>query len=96
MGYTPLHLACVADKPECVKALLLAGADVNIPACCDSYGNNSDPGYVGQYLQNNPNTLSHQDMKYGGTPLHWAVSRLVIDALVDVNCQINAVNFQNR
>ncbi|KAI4470260.1 calcium-independent phospholipase a2 [Holotrichia oblita] len=97
LGYTPLHLACVADKPECVKALLLAGADVNIPAGCELQNTYTcDPGYVGQYLQNNPNTLSHQDMKYGGTPLHWAVSRPVIDALVDVNCQINAVNFQNR
>lgn len=28
-GYTPLHLACMKDKPDCVKALLLAGADVN-------------------------------------------------------------------
>lgn len=87
----------MADKPECVKALLLAGADVNIPAGCELQTNYiSDPGYVGQYLQNNPNTLSHQDMKYGGTPVHWALSRPVIDALVDVKCQINAVNFQNR
>lgn len=31
-GYTPLHLACLKDKPDCVKALLLAGADVNISA----------------------------------------------------------------
>ncbi|CAG0917044.1 unnamed protein product [Notodromas monacha] len=28
-GYSPLHLACMADKPECVKALLVCGADVN-------------------------------------------------------------------
>jgi len=27
-----LHLACLADKPECVKALIIAGADVNIAA----------------------------------------------------------------
>lgn len=31
-GYTPLHLACLADKPDCVKALIQAGADVNIAA----------------------------------------------------------------
>ncbi|XP_071050345.1 85/88 kDa calcium-independent phospholipase A2 isoform X3 [Onthophagus taurus] len=98
LGYTPLHLACLADKPDCVKALLLAGADVNIAASQEGpegEGNNI-PGYVGHYLQNNPNTLSNQDMKNGGTPLHWAISRPVIDALVDVNCLINAVNFQNR
>lgn len=29
-GYTPLHLGCLYDKPECVKALLAAGADANI------------------------------------------------------------------
>lgn len=31
-GHTPMHLACLNDKPECVKALLLMGADVNISA----------------------------------------------------------------
>lgn len=29
-GYTPLHLSCQWDKPDCVKALLAAGADANI------------------------------------------------------------------
>ncbi len=29
-GNTPLHVACLADKRDCVKALLLAGADVNV------------------------------------------------------------------
>lgn len=29
-GYTPLHLSCQCDKPDCVKALLAAGADANI------------------------------------------------------------------
>lgn len=33
---TPLHLACHADKPECVKALIAAGADIN---CSGSDGN---------------------------------------------------------
>ncbi len=28
-GYSPLHMACMADKPDCVRALLIAGADVN-------------------------------------------------------------------
>lgn len=35
-GKTPLHLACEGDKPECVKALLCAGADVNVAATHDS------------------------------------------------------------
>lgn len=29
-GHTPLHLACLCDKPDCVKALLAAGADANV------------------------------------------------------------------
>lgn len=31
-GYTPLHAACLSDNPDCVNALLCAGADVNISA----------------------------------------------------------------
>ncbi|XP_065160438.1 85/88 kDa calcium-independent phospholipase A2 isoform X2 [Atheta coriaria] len=94
-GHTPLHLACLADKPECVKALLLGGADVNISANLEG-GAEPAPGYVGNFLQDYPNVLSSQDMKFGGTPLHWASSRLVIDALVDVNCNLDARNFEER
>lgn len=35
-------------------------------------------------------------MKNGGTPLHWAISREVIEALVDKHCDINAVDFNGR
>lgn len=31
-GYTPLHMACLADAPDCVRALILSGADVNLSA----------------------------------------------------------------
>lgn len=31
-GYTPLHAACLSNNPDCVNALLCAGADVNISA----------------------------------------------------------------
>ncbi|XP_017773302.1 PREDICTED: 85/88 kDa calcium-independent phospholipase A2 [Nicrophorus vespilloides] len=97
-GYTPLHIACLADKPECVKALLLGGADVNIAANCQNDCNTPPipPGYVGNYLQDHPNVLSPQDMKFGGTPLHWSSSRLVIEELVDVKCDINALNFDKQ
>lgn len=36
-GYTPMHIACLSDKPDCVKALLLIGADVNISASERNY-----------------------------------------------------------
>lgn len=51
---------------------------------------------MGDLLQDNQPKLYQQDMKHGGTPLHWAVSREVIDALVDKNCDINALNFDGR
>ncbi|CAH1987400.1 unnamed protein product [Acanthoscelides obtectus] len=95
-GHTPLHIACLSDKPDCVKALLLAGADSNIAATKGDEDATMEPSYVGNYLQNNPNTLYLKDVKSGGTPLHWANSRLVIEALIDVNCHINAVNFEAK
>lgn len=96
-GHTPLHMACLSDKTECVRALLLAGADVNITAAVGSPDQDkSAPGYVGDFLQDNPKSLYQQDMKFGGTPLHWSCSRPVIETLVDMNCNINAVNFEQR
>ncbi|KYM92145.1 85 kDa calcium-independent phospholipase A2, partial [Atta colombica] len=92
-GHTPMHVACLNDKPECVKALLLIGADVNISA---SEGQPSSPGYVGDFLHNKPNVLHAEDMKFGGTPLHWSRSREVITALIDTNCDIDALNFDGR
>lgn len=90
-------MACLADKPDCVRALLLVGADCNIgvsAACTEEY--TGPPGYVGDYLLDNPNSLSTSDMKFGGTCLHWAQSRPVVDALIDKNCKIDAVNFEER
>ncbi|KAL0102550.1 hypothetical protein PUN28_018087 [Cardiocondyla obscurior] len=92
-GHTPMHVACLNDKPECVKALLLIGADVNISA---SEGQPTSPGYVGDYLHKQPNVLHAEDMKFGGTPLHWSRSREVITALIDTNCDIDALNFDGR
>ncbi|XP_059487741.1 85/88 kDa calcium-independent phospholipase A2 [Neocloeon triangulifer] len=100
-GLTPLHLACLEDKPPCVEALLLAGANANIPS--KSAGPKEPPpvkqfqrGLVAEYLQRNPNKLIYQDMKFGGTPLHWASSREVIETLADMGCDVNATNFSQR
>lgn len=92
-GHTPMHVACLNNKPECVKALLLIGADVNIPA---SEGQPSSPGYVGDFLHSQPNVLHAEDMRFGGTPLHWSLSREVINALIESNCDIDALNFDGR
>lgn len=93
-GYTPLHMACLADAPDCVRAMMLAGADVNLSAAKQS--TSTIPGIVGDILQDNQPKLFQQDMKRGGTPLHWAISREVIEALADKNCDINALNFDGR
>ncbi|XP_041987671.1 85/88 kDa calcium-independent phospholipase A2 [Aricia agestis] len=97
-GYTPLHMACLADLPDCVRALLLAGADVNLTACTQRIATTSSsiPGIVGDVVQDNKPKLFQQDMKRGGTPLHWAVSAEVVEALADKNCAINALNFDGR
>ncbi|XP_076648971.1 calcium-independent phospholipase A2 VIA [Halictus rubicundus] len=92
-GHTPMHVACLNNKPECVKALLLIGADVNIPA---SDGQPSRSGYVGDLLHSKPNVLHAEDMKFGGTPLHWSQSREVINALIETHCDIDALNFDGR
>ncbi|XP_023245898.1 85/88 kDa calcium-independent phospholipase A2 [Copidosoma floridanum] len=92
-GYTPMHLACLSDKPDCVKALLLIGADCNLSA---SEGTASTPGYVGDFIHNQPYSLKHDDMKFGGTPLHWCCSKEVINTLLSKNCDINALNFDGR
>ncbi|XP_015588619.1 85/88 kDa calcium-independent phospholipase A2 [Cephus cinctus] len=92
-GYTPMHIACREDKPDCVKALMLIGADVNIQA---SEGAATSPGYVGDFLHSQPNVFHAQDMKYGGTPLHWSRSRAVINTLIEMNCDVDALNFEGR
>ncbi|XP_035912464.1 85/88 kDa calcium-independent phospholipase A2 isoform X3 [Anopheles stephensi] len=103
-GYTPLHLACLADKPDCVKALLLAGADTNKMARgagTSSYSKSipskpSSTGNVADFLVSNPNKLFTQDMKHGGTPLHWSSSREVLNSLIERGCDVNLVNFNGQ
>ena len=46
--------------------------------------------------QSNVSKLFSQDMKHGGTPLHWCSSREVLDALIDRGCDVNALNFDGR
>lgn len=82
-----------------MNALLLAGADVNISARSVGalYGKNSNQvSSVAEFLQSNPNKLNSQDMKHGGTPLHWSSSREVVESLIERGTDVNAVNFDGR
>ncbi|XP_046439390.1 85/88 kDa calcium-independent phospholipase A2-like isoform X1 [Daphnia pulex] len=97
---TPLHLACLADKPDNVKALIAAGANVN--------ASSNDEGSIVQtavatsfacakeILTAFPNQLHVKDMKNGGTPLHWATTKEVVIALVELGCSIDARNFSGH
>ena len=54
-GHTPLHVACLGDKPDCVKALLVCGADVNLSAMQTSVQSTSStpPGFIGDFINEN-------------------------------------------
>lgn len=98
-GDTPLHIACKNDKPDCVQALLCAGADVNITGTLEhelpvqTASKSSNPKCVKEIIQMYPKQLHAQDIKHGGTPLHWSKSRRVIEALVDSGCFVDSKNF---
>lgn len=103
---SPIHLACSADKPECVKELLKNGADVN-GACIENESGervNQSPGQGvsdGTSCENNFDRLmidhlDAKDMKNGGNPLHWAKSPQCMEPLIEMGCNMNAKNFQGE
>lgn len=99
-GFTALHLSCVSDKPDCVKALLIAGADVNIDAQNgrSKYPTGTAPksSTVADIMHLNSDKLNTEDMKRGGTPLHWSASREVLEALIERGTNINALNVDGK
>lgn len=58
--------------------------------------NTNQVSSVADFLQNNSNKLFTQDMKHGGTPLHWSSSREVIEQLIERGTDVNALNFDGR
>lgn len=99
-GYTPLHIACHNDQPDCVQALLCAGADVNVTGTTDhefpiqTAVQSSSARCVKEIIQMYPKQLHTQDFKHGGTPLHWAKSKEIIEALIESGCHLNSKNFK--
>lgn len=99
---SPIHLACISDKPDCVKALLKNGADVN-GACIEqtchrmAKSNVTSPGGSDSSPENfDKSMMDHldpKDMKNGGNPLHWAKSPQCMEPLIEMGCNINAKNF---
>lgn len=95
-GYTPVHLACSAENHNSLKALLIAGADVNIPACNSVRDYRYQALTLSVYMQDHPNFLNNRNIKDGGTPLHWVDTPEEINQLVDHNCDVNALNFRKK
>ncbi|KAG5681964.1 hypothetical protein PVAND_011364 [Polypedilum vanderplanki] len=110
-GITPLHHACLSNNPDCVNALVCAGADVNISAKhvngSGKGGNKlqnrnapstttSPSGTVAEFFQTNANKVCREEMKNGGTPLHWASSREVLEVLIERGCHIDSLDFNGR
>lgn len=93
-GHTALHFACLADKPECVKALIYAGADVNATGTVDGEVVTSTTGSAKEVMEMYPRHIHAKDMKHGGTPLHWAMSPEVVEALVELGCTVDARDFK--
>ena len=102
-NFAPLYLACSHDKPSCVKELLKNGADVNGASIQDNNnaGDNDSSSSTTSRDESQSdlnddrliNMLNVNDMKNGGTPLHWCKSSEVIEILVERNCNLNARNF---
>ncbi|XP_022651095.1 85/88 kDa calcium-independent phospholipase A2-like isoform X3 [Varroa jacobsoni] len=110
-GYTPLQLACLMDRADCVKELLKEGADINSASAghpSKSRGplnssstleldNSIPPKCLGRgKAEQNANNFQEEDMKHGGTPLHWAKSTPVLESMIEHGCDLNARNFQDN
>lgn len=94
-GYTPLQLACLTDKPECVRELLKEGADVNSASVNLADRNNST--CLGRdHVEQNVHNFQIEDMKHGGTPLHWAKTTQCLDTMIELGCDLDAKNFQGN
>ena len=81
-GQAALHLACTADKPELVKALLCAGADLNTLASQDGCAKpiwSANPGAVKSLLGQFPAHLNIKELRAGGTPAHWATEKPLLE-----------------
>jgi len=99
-GDTALHIACKEDKPECVSIFLCSGADINVTGTVSDEApihtalKSSSARCVKEIIQMYPKQLHTQDIKHGGTPLHWAKSKEIIEALAgEAGCVVDARNF---
>lgn len=93
-GYTPLQLACLTDKPECVRELLKEGADVNSASV--SVAEKLSTCLGRDHVEQNVHNFQIEDMKHGGTPLHWAKTTQCLETMIGLGCDMDARNFQGN
>lgn len=72
-GNTPLHLACMADKPDCVKSLIAAGANINLSS--------SDQGSIVQTAVATSSACAKEILTAFPNQLHAKVSCSAIENL---------------
>lgn len=77
-GNTPLHVACRADKQDCVKALLVAGADVNVSSKPITTANTLLAANIGKVVKDHDGKLHDEVGRFqvllGFTKLHFYYS----------------------
>lgn len=92
-GMTPLHIACLADKPDCVKELLKNGANPNSASICETIISDNNEHTI---MTDMIDQLDPKVMKNGGNPLHWVKSLQCMEVLIEKGVDINAKNFSNE
>ncbi|GIY39173.1 hypothetical protein CEXT_586611 [Caerostris extrusa] len=99
-GCTAFHLACMADRTDCVMEFLKSGVDVNLGCIVNFTENNSSSNVdspsrsMKELLDTYSNRFFNSDIKYGGTPLHWSKTPELTELLIEHGCNVNAKNFQ--
>ncbi|CAL1282723.1 unnamed protein product [Larinioides sclopetarius] len=98
-GCTAFHLACMADRTDCVMEFLKSGVDVNLGCILNLAENNcsavdSPSRSMKELLDTYSNRFFNSDIKYGGTPLHWSKTPELTELLIEHGCNVNAKNFQ--
>lgn len=101
-GCTPFHLACMADKTDCVMEFIKAGVDVNLNCGMHfpteeiegAMFTDSPSRIMKDVLVTYSNKFFNTDIKNGGTPLHWSKTPELTEVLIEHGCNVNARNFQ--
>ncbi|XP_013781824.1 85/88 kDa calcium-independent phospholipase A2-like [Limulus polyphemus] len=91
-GWTPLHISCMVNNMDCVKELLLLGADPNVAACPSELSDGTSTTLILKERLMRSISSSSKSPKDGGLPLHLANSVECIETLIENGSHVNARN----